>query len=338
LNRENKIVIVLSRLVPFLLIPLVYLLLCGSFLLIVEADELVGVAELLSNGFYEFKEAIHIEEYGIDAEELGDIFSSVVKNDPYLFFVDTNLYFSYRQDGCVVTVKPRYAMSRGETEIAWQLCREKVKLLAMDAVEFADNDLDRVLFLHDSICLRFFYDDTLKNDNIYLLLKNGSGTCQAYTHIYMAAVRELGLDCTYAASDTIAHIWNLIRLEGFWYHVDLTWDDLGDKGVSRRHFLLSDKVAQERGHRDWYSSYEISCKNDMYSGFDFDSVHRIVFCDADHNGKVDLVDVLSVLIGKTDREVCVLCSDADLDGVTSEADIEIMRGAVFSALRTGNTK
>ena len=336
MNRDNKIGFVLSRLLSFLLIPLVYLLLCGSFWLIVRADELVGLSRLLSDGFYDFKEAINIEEYGIDASELGKIFSFLMKNDPYLFFVDSNLYFSYRQDGCVVTVKPKYVMSREETELAWDFCRENVKLLANEAAEHTENDMERVLFLHDSICLRFSYDDSLKNDNMYMFLKSGRGTCQSYTLLYMAAVRELGLDCTYAASDTIAHIWNLIELDDSWYHVDLTWDDASEAGVSRRHFLLSDRLAKEKGHRDWYSGINLKCSNDSYSEFDFDSIHSVISCDADHSGGVELADILSIVTGNTvdGNKVCTLCADADLDGVLSDADEQIMRGAVFYAVRS----
>ena len=40
-----------------------------------------------------------------------------------------------------------------------------------------------------------------------------------------------GLECTYVTSET--HAWNLLRLEGDYYHLDVTWGDSSETGKER---------------------------------------------------------------------------------------------------------
>ena len=63
----------------------------------------------------------------------------------------------------------------------------------------------------------------------------------------IAAAERVGIPCLPVTSDGMGHAWNLVRLDGEWYHIDITWDDAGGESapvypsyVSYRHFLLSD--------------------------------------------------------------------------------------------------
>ena len=47
------------------------------------------------------------------------------------------------------------------------------------------------------------------------------------------------------------HIWNLIKIDGKWYHVDVTWDDpIMDKPGRVKHdnFLRSDDGIKDTDH------------------------------------------------------------------------------------------
>ena len=52
----------------------------------------------------------------------------------------------------------------------------------------------------------------------------------------------------------MGHAWNVIKVNGNWYHVDLTWDDpepnrIGN--VGHKNFLLSDEGIRAEGHTAW---------------------------------------------------------------------------------------
>jgi len=86
----------------------------------------------------------------------------------------------------------------------------------------------------------------------------------------MAIMRELGIPCFMVVSEEMNHSWNLVKIEGEWYHVDLVFDDpRPDRPgqVLHQHFLLSDDtISSDRGqgrHYGWTSI--LTCENEKYA-------------------------------------------------------------------------
>lgn len=328
-KRKSYGSVFVRRIFSCMLVPLILLLLFRRFCLPVCADtQEKSVEEVMLEGFYSFSESIDISEYRLTSEELARIFTYIIKDDPYLFHVDGKLSFSYHRDGYVLKLMPSYLMSEQEAYVAWEYCRTQVRLL-VDTLE--GSALQKAILLHDYICNIFSYDDALKNQNIYAFLQTGRGTCQAYTQLYIAFLREAGIESHFVASDSIAHIWNLVKIDGIWYHVDLTWDDsVLQERISRRHLLLSDKTAFERGHRDWYSPIEDACASEIYRDADFDTIlhGEIQAGDVDHNGKIELPDLLILrrfLLNEREVDLCRFCTDLDRDGLVDGSDVILLR-------------
>lgn len=263
----------LRHIIAAMLVALIFLT-CASPLQLAATDavRLEFARDAIVNGLYTFQPSIDVSTFNLGTDELAELFTSIIKDDPYLFFVDDRLPFSYNKEGKVLSVKPVYIMTKTEAEAAWSYCQMMVRELAQGV---CGTEEEIALELHDRICREYSYDEQLKNDNIYDFFLSGSGTCQAYTLLYTAVLSFCGIEAHFAASDSISHMWNLVRVDGEWYHVDVTWDDsLSDgKGeIGRRHFLCSDMMASERGHRDWYSSVEAVCLSEKYRDFDFDGM------------------------------------------------------------------
>ena len=79
--------------------------------------------------------------------------------------------------------------------------------------------------MHEYIVLNYDYDYLLENGDVYSMITEGIGVCQAYTGLYMLVLRQLGIEVSYSVSYPMNHTWNLVNLDGNWYHVDNTWDD-----------------------------------------------------------------------------------------------------------------
>ena len=321
----------LLRAVCLFLTPLVWWLFFSSFALSVSAEDEEQAAEVIREGFYSFSDSIDVSQFDLTTDRLSELFTYIIKDDPYLFYVDGRLAFSYCKEGYVQALKPCYTMLPAEVEAAWFYLRQQLRKIAETAV---GTDAEKALLLHDHICLRFSYDDSLKSDDMYDLFTTGRGTCQAYAMVYLALLREVGITAHFVASDSIAHIWNLVRLDGEWYHVDLTWDDGGEE-ISYRHFLLSDTAARERGHKDWYSPVSTSCNSEKYRDCDFNTL----LCrnrekgDADHNGSITVEDlaILRALSLETYDSLpyCRRCADMDGDGQIKEEDAGILRRKIL---------
>ena len=64
--------------------------------------------------------------------------------------------------------------------------------------------------------------------------------CDGYSKALKVVCDLLEIPCVLASSDT--HMWNNVKMDdGWWYNVDLTWDDTGDKG-NHDYFLVGSQT------------------------------------------------------------------------------------------------
>ncbi len=70
------------------------------------------------------------------------------------------------------------------------------------------------------------------NEDMVLTLLAGSGVCANYSYMYQLLCKTVGLECQIEEGTSATggrHGWNLVRVDGTWYHVDATWADT-DRG------------------------------------------------------------------------------------------------------------
>ncbi len=294
-----------------------------------------AAVECLIRGFESFEESIDISEYDILPDELGKVFSDATKNSPYLFYVDNHLSYTYRKGGSVVSVIPKYDCTKEEAEERVEFCKGEIKKLASLA-DLGETQLQKAAYAHDLICMRYKYDLTLDSDDLYNFLSSGTGTCQGYTWAYMAVLREMGIECEYVASDKIVHIWLKLKIDGEWYNSDATWDDPPseegkENGVRRRHFLFSDKKAENDGYIERYSASDQMCNNEKYDAEVLTTYHA--HGDVDHNGRVELSDLIAFRCYAEHLELssalCFICAEISRDMILGDVDIDALRFALL---------
>ena len=75
--------------------------------------------------------------------------------------------------------------------------------------------------------------------------------CQGYADAFRMLTTMLGMDCIqiYGTGSGEPHNWNMIRLDGKWYHVDCTQDDkFGDDGTSAKVYLFASDGQMRKTH------------------------------------------------------------------------------------------
>lgn len=122
--------------------------------------------------------------------------------------------------------------------------------------------------IHDYLVSNIKYED---GDgaiyNAYDALINGTAVCNGYTECFKTFMDMLGIECI-AISGTAKnelHIWNLVKLDGEWYQVDVTWDDPvnGDDSVEHAYFnITSDSISVDH---IWDSSLYPDATGTRYS-------------------------------------------------------------------------
>ena len=83
--------------------------------------------------------------------------------------------------------------------------------------------------------------------------------CDGYSYAYEYLLQQAGITCTrvggYAGSDPDsmeAHSWNLVQLDGEWYEVDSTWNDISAEEALDSEEDYSE-IAEEAMRNEWYT-------------------------------------------------------------------------------------
>ena len=108
-----------------------------------------------------------------------------------------------------------------------------------------------------------------KSDNTaYAALVGGQANSEGAALAYIVLCRELGVDCriVYGQEDWIEHCWNIVRIDGSYYHVDIT---AAIENGAEAGFLMNDEMAW--GHYRWDVSSYPKCSGELrYSDLLFD--------------------------------------------------------------------
>ncbi|RKD31944.1 transglutaminase domain-containing protein [Thermohalobacter berrensis] len=139
------------------------------------------------------------------------------------------------------------------------------------------SDYEKVKAIHDYIINNSKYDSVNYNNNTippesysaYGILVKGTGVCEGYAEAFKLIMDDLGIESIIVSgrAGNQDHAWNIIKLDGEYYHIDLTWDDPvmddGSDVLRYDYFNLSDK--QMSKDHIWNRSKYPSCNGIKYN-------------------------------------------------------------------------
>lgn len=129
----------------------------------------------------------------------------------------------------------------------------KIDDVIAEEIQYNMSTRDKIKTIHDYIINNTEYDtlktenindDTYKSNTAYGVMFEGYGICSGYSDSMKIFLDKLNIVNYKVSNDQ--HIWNLVLLDGEWFHLDLTWDDpVSDKNITRdNYFLISDDTLE----------------------------------------------------------------------------------------------
>lgn len=125
--------------------------------------------------------------------------------------------------------------------------QKKIKTATKDLIAEAkklSSDYDKVKYFHDEIIKMTKYSASSSgNQNAYGVFVNKKAACRGYANAFAYLCQAVGIECIIVDGYVAAgdHAWNMVKVDGNWYHTDLTWDDPTNLNtVKYTYFLLSD--------------------------------------------------------------------------------------------------
>lgn len=209
---------------------------------------------------------IYVRDYNMTKDTLLTAMSMLINDNPDLFYVSSEIGYYITSTGYITRIVPQYLYTGDDLQSRIDAFNASVDEIAAFASQ-ATTDVGKLLRLNDYFCVHYQYDDSLTIYSPDLLFSGGTGVCQAYMLGYAAVLDELGIANTHATSYAMSHTWNVVQLDGSWYHIDATWNDSSTTNLFAGHdyFLLSDTGITAASHYDWISS--VAAVNTKYDSF-----------------------------------------------------------------------
>lgn len=147
-------------------------------------------------------------------------------------------------------------------------------------------DIEKALAVHDYIILNCSFDTTYSKRSIYDCLVKRSAVCVGYALAYKEIMNRLNIECEVIISREMNHAWNYIKIDGDWYHVDVTWNDPLTEAnfdyysrVMHDNFMLSDDGIKntEPPHYDWDTNGLPEADNNFYDDFFWNETESGIF-------------------------------------------------------------
>lgn len=99
------------------------------------------------------------------------------------------------------------------------------------------SDFDKCRILYERLIEENYYDFGEYHQTAYGALIEDKSVCAGYARAYQLLLQTVGIPCLYVTGtadngyDVGGHAWNIVRLNGYWYYCDPTWDDYDDPSI-----------------------------------------------------------------------------------------------------------
>lgn len=192
-----------------------------------------------------------VEVGSVDKDSLTEIFQAVSYDNPEICCLDNN--FSWSSLFGKITLNLNFLYDKSECSSRTEELK-KAKSKIIKGVNEDMDDFQKELYVHDYIIMNCQYKDQASGSNQYTAygaLVNGEAVCEGYARAVKYILDDLNIENRLiigdarGSDDSIeSHMWNIVRIDGEYYHLDPTWNaPVTGKGSGLRHiyFNLSDE-------------------------------------------------------------------------------------------------
>ena len=224
----------------------------------------------------------YVQRNAWSEDKVLDLFIDVLWNTPEIFYVSKRCRYEYKiLDSGKITHASICGLRYGIERSQYNECKVRLDAAVKRAMQYIRGLRSPELValkLHDFIVENCEYDLKAADQNdksplartAYSVLVRGKAVCEGYTMAYRHLLNAAGIQCEEVCSDSMHHCWNYVKINGMWYHVDVTFDDPvyicckadgrrelsvsspdGNGIITHENFLMSDVQAQKTGHYGW---------------------------------------------------------------------------------------
>lgn len=214
-------------------------------------------------------------------KELQEMYVALSYDNPDLYFLGNKC--SMTSIGSVNYFVPQYIMTMDDYYKSLAKVSDTVHYILAGVPKSAVTEYDKELYIHDYIVQNCEYDES-NSAMIYTMhgvLVDGKANCEGYSRTMQYLLRALGIYNYLAIGDAEGeagvydgHMWNIVKVDGNLYNVDVTWNDYSvsdsvdfpDNSVSHVFFNMSTEDIKKSHNVDDDSTWS-GCKAESFGYF-----------------------------------------------------------------------
>lgn len=163
----------------------------------------------------------------LDSDALERAYKAVCADYGGLFWVSGYVYTQYTKGGELAKMDftPKYTMDEDERQKLQQQVDASVEEL-LGGISVTDSDYEKAKYVFEILVQNVDYDASVENNqNIISAFLSRATVCQGYACATQYLLKELGILSVIVtgSANGESHAWNLVRLDGDYYHMDVTW-------------------------------------------------------------------------------------------------------------------
>ena len=207
-------------------------------------------AATTSEGYYPTQKIV-VSGSRLSEAQLRVILLAFLNDNPQVFWLANAYSYAYSNDSTYIQLYS--VVSQPNCTAMIQKMNQKVSAV-ISAMPAGLSELDRELYLFHYIAQNCTYNNAAVSDSSiwqafssYGVLIDGTAVCEGYSRAMQLLSSYAGLQCMLLSgqSSGVNHMWNVIKIDGSWYHLDTTWGD-SDTEVYNYFNLNDAAIAQSR--------------------------------------------------------------------------------------------
>ena len=264
-------------------------------------------------------------------KEITDLVNICVRENPEI------LYYSgltYRTDGLLTF---EYSKSKETIKNHQAVMEKKVDSILNEIIKPGMTAYQKEIAVHDYLINNCEYDYEGLNSNkisdesytAYGALCLGIAVCEGYAEAAYILLNRSGVESLIITGESrgVGHAWNLVKIGGEYYHLDVTWDDTMQSGsenaIRYYYFNLSDKdIGQDH---EWNSANYPVCTADKY--------HYYFYNNLVVKNKDELINRVIEEVEKGNREITLKVIESDKSSINAAVSVivnELYLRCIFS--------
>ena len=205
---------------------------------------------------------------GMNEKEFNDLMMKFYCCGSEFFYMSDLVKYQVNGDGKIAEAYFNYDYyNKSADSMREQLAAAEDKIL--EGITDDMTDADKLKYIHDYLISNVTYDaEAMDCDNVYGALIKHRTHCQGFSKSVCCLCDRLGIESMLVTGDAGGgHMWNMVKVDGQWYNLDVTWDD-PDMGRRKfdNYFLISDTKLSATHTKDSYMNYPSAPSDYNYKG------------------------------------------------------------------------